>query len=327
MPESVDDVKAVAVLACGGTIQNTASGRIGVETLIAELPSTVRDRLPVLDVHELFRTGSEEFEPSDWLTIAQAVSRIAQRPDIGAIVVTHGTYTAEETAWFLHLSVATAKPIVIACSQRRHGALGNDGDRNLVDAVRVAASVDAAGKGVLLVMAEEIHGARDVRKTNQRPGGFSSGSLGILGSVEADQVTFHRQPTRRHTSGSEFSNRPVSSLPRVDIVTAYPGADGALVRAALEAGARGIVVHGYAPQGQPHKSQRDALERAVTRHVPVVLTSRGGEGRVPYDERIPVTSEWIGGDNLSPQKARVLLMLSLAAQCSARDLHRIFHEY
>jgi L-asparaginase len=327
MAESIAVVKAVAILACGGTIQNTASGRIGVEALLAHLPDTVRDRLPVLDVHELFRVGSEEFEPDDWLTIAQAVSRIAQRPEIGGIVITHGTYTAEETAWFLHLSVATAKPIVVACSQRRHGALGNDGDRNLVDAIRVAASGDAAGKGVLLVMDEEIHGARDVRKTNQRPGGFSSGSLGILGSVEVDQVTFHRQPTRRHTSGSEFGDRAVSSLPRVDIVMAYPGADGALVLAALEAGARGIVVHGYAPQGQPHKSQRDALEQAATRHVPVVLTSRGGEGRVPYDERIPVTGEWIGGDSLSPQKARVLLMLSLGAQCTARDLHRIFHEY
>jgi L-asparaginase len=327
MAESIDAVKAVAILACGGTIQNTASGRIGVETLLADLPSTVRDRLPLLDVDELFRVGSEELEPNDWLAIAQAVSRIAQQPRIGGIVVTHGTYTAEETAYFLHLSVATSKPIVIACSQRRHGALGNDGDRNLVDAIRVAASAHAAGKGVLLVMGEEIHGARDVRKTNQRPGGFSSGSLGILGSVEADQVTFHRQPTRRHTSGSEFGDRPVSALPRVDIVTAYPGADGALVRAALDAGARGLVVHGYAPQGQPHKTQRDALQQAASRHVPVVLTSRGGEGRVPYDERIALTGGWIGGDNLSPQKARVLLMLSLAVQCTASDLHRIFHEY
>lgn len=327
MADNAGHAKTVAILACGGTIQNTASGRIGVDELLTDLPQPVRAGLPKIEVHDLFRSGSEDLEPSDWPTIAKAASRMAQRPEIGGIVVTHGTYTAEETAYFLHLSVKTSKPIVIACSQRRHRALGNDGDRNLVDAIRVATTQDAAGKGVLLVMGEEVHSARDVRKTNQRPGGFGSGSPGILGSVEADQVTFYRQPTRRHTLDSEFGDRDVDVLPRVDIVMSYPGADGALVHAALDAGARGLVIDGYAPQGQPHKGQRDAIEQATSRRIPVVLASRGGDGRVPYDERIPTTGWRIGGDSLSPHKARILLMLALVAQPGTAALHRIFHQY
>jgi L-asparaginase len=327
MTNSAGAAGTVAILACGGTIQNTDAGRIGVEALLATLPSPARAQLPQIELHDLVRVGSEDLEPADWLAIAGAVAHIASLPGIAGIVVTHGTYTAEETAYFLHLSVRTAKPIVFACSQRKHGAVGNDGDRNLVDAIRVAASPEAAGKGALLVMGEEIHGARDVRKTNQRPGGFSSGSLGILGSVEADQVTFYRQPTRRHTIDSEFAGGGVTELPRVDIVMAYPGADDALVLAALNSGARGLVIDGYAPQGQPNKGQRLALEKAISKEIPVILTSRGGEGRVPYDERIAVTGWRIGGDNLSPQKARVLSMLALAQARSVTDMHRIFHQY
>jgi L-asparaginase len=327
MTNSVGAAGTVAVLACGGTIQNTDSGRIGVETLLASLPSSARDRLPPIEVHDLIRTGSEDLEPTDWLRIAEAVARLAALPEIVGIVVTHGTYTAEESAYFVHLSVRTSKPIVFACSQRRHGVVGNDGDRNFIDAIRVAASAEAAGKGVLLVMGEEIHGARDVRKTNQRPGGFGSGSLGILGSIEVDQVTFYRQPTRRHTFDSEFADGGINELPRVDIVMAYPGADDALALAALHAGARGLVIEGYAPRGQPDKGQRRALDKAASEDIPIVLTSRGGEGRVPCDERTAVTGWRIGGDNLSPQKARILLMLALAQPRSAADMHRVFHQY
>ncbi|HKU87419.1 MAG TPA: asparaginase [Casimicrobiaceae bacterium] len=326
MPNSVADT-GLAIVACGGTIQNTASGRIGVDDVLGNLPAAARAGIPKIEVHDLFRVGSEDLEPLDWLVIARSISRIAERADIGGIVVTHGTYTVEETSYFVHLCVKTTKPVVFTCSQRKHGALGNDGDRNLVDAIRVASAPEAAGSGALLVMGEEIHGARDVRKTNQRPGGFSSGSLGALGSVEQDQVTLYRKPTRRHTSESEFCELRAETLPRVDIVVAYPGADDALVRAAVEAGAQGIVVHGYAPQGKPHRHQRRALMEAAAQNITVVLTSRGGEGRVAYDESIPLTGRCIGGDNLSPQKARVLLMLALAAPRSAADLHRIFRQY
>jgi L-asparaginase len=326
MPNSGADT-CVAILACGGTIQNTANGRIAVEEVLENVPASVRAGIPKIEVHDLFRVGSEDLEPSDWLAIARSISGLAERADIGGIVVTHGTYTVEETSYFVHLCVKTTKPVVFACSQRRHGALGNDGDRNLVDAIRVASAPEAAGSGVLLVMGEEIHGARDVRKMNQRPGGFGSGLLGALGSVEQDQVTFYRKPTRRHTSESEFCKPLAESLPRVDIVVAYPGADDALVRAAVDAGARGLIIHGFAPQGRPHRQQRRALVEAAGLNIAIVLTSRGGEGRVAYDESMPLTGWCIGGDNLAPQKARLLLMLALAAPRSAADLHRIFRQY
>jgi L-asparaginase len=317
----------VAIVATGGTIANTLQGRIAIDQVLADIrrwyPAGDPADVAELAVTEILREGAETFTPTEWLSISRAVSGCLADAGTGGVVVTHGTYTAEETAYFLHLTVRSDKPIVVACSQRKHGTIGNDGDWNLRDAVRVAASAQARGKGALVVLNEEIHSAREVTKTSQRPGGFASGGLGILGSIESDRVSFYRSPTRRHTAGSEFTIDDDTNLPRVDIVPTYAGADGVAARAFAAAGARGLVVSGFAYRGRPHRNQLPALEQAVVQGVPVVLTSRGGNGRVP-DER---GDGFIRGDSLSATKARILLMLALTKTSDHDELQRIFDAY
>jgi len=317
----------VGVVGTGGTIQNTASGRISIATLLEEVVGEHGGRtLPSVIHDDIFTVASESFTPSDWVAIACRTQELATDPRVSGIVVTHGTYTAEETSYFLHLCVGTEKPIVVTCSQRLHGSLGNDGDRNLVDAIRVAASPQARALGCVLVAGEEIHSSREATKTSQRPGGFNSGLFGPIGTVETDTVSIYRMPTRRHTTRSEFAARSVTApLPRVEIVETYPGAAVQPLTAALHDEAQGVVINGYTPRGLPTGEQSDLLARAAeTRRIPIVVVGRGRWGRVPKtDEAVP----WITGDNLSAYKARILLMLGIAAEVRGRDLQRLFDEY
>ncbi len=317
----------VAVVATGGTVANTPEGRVSVEQVIEDIrkwyPAGDPSALAQIEVLDVLREGAETFTPAEWLTISRAVNERLADPAVDGVVVTHGTYTAEETAYFLHLTVNSEKPVVVVCSQRKHSTAGNDGDRNLFDAVRVASHPGATGKGVMVLLNEEIHSAREAIKSNQRPGGFVSRSLGILGSVEVDQVSFYRQPLRRHTANSEFTLPGDGVLPRVDIVATYAGADGVAVRAFVDAGARGLVVNGFAYSGKPTQDQRSELREAVQRGVPVVLVSRGGDGRVPVESG----DGFVRGDNLTAQKARILLSLALTKTDHSAELQRVFNEY
>jgi L-asparaginase len=315
----------VKILGTGGTIANTAAGRIPIGQLLDDVPDV--HKYAQLEAEDVSLVGSEGFTLSNWLQIGRAVWSSLEDPNVDGVVVTHGTFTAEETAFFLHLTMRTDKPVAIACSQRRHDAAGNDGDRNLIDAVRVVTSPQARGKGVLLVMAEEIHSARDVLKANQRPGGYLSAEGGPLGHVEVDQVTFYRSPIRRHTELSEFDIREIDSFPRVDIVSAYIGADDVQIRAVLEAGARGIVVNGFAFSGRPAPEQFDALYQARDSGVPVVLANRGGAGRIPHYSTGTEAPPFVKGDNLTAQKARILLMLALGKTTEEPELQRIYDQY
>lgn len=319
----------VGVLGTGGTIQNTMSGRISVGSLIEEVVASNDGDGPALPrlVHDdVYTVGSEDLKPADWAVIARRAQELATDREVGGVVVTHGTYTAEETAYFLHLCVRTEKPIVVTCSQRRHRVVGNDGDRNLVDAIRVAASDRARKLGCVLVVGEEIHSSREVTKTSQRPGGFNSGFLGPLGSVEADTVSVYRMPARRHTYRSELSARSLpDALPTVEIVETYPGAGAQALLGAVESGAQGVVVNGYTPSGWPTREQREILDELVPNSgVPIVVVGRGRWGRVPKSsDAVP----WITGDNLSAYKARILLMLAIATSFPSSSLQRLYDEY
>lgn len=317
----------VTVVATGGTIANTPGGRVSIGQVMEDIskwyPAGDPSALAHIEVVSVLCEGAETFTPAEWVTISRAVNEHLADPAVDGVVVTHGTYTAEETAYFLHLTANSEKPVVVVCSQRKHATIGNDGVRNLLDAVRVASHPGSVGKGVMVLLNEEIHSAREVVKSNQRPGGFVSRGLGILGSVEVDQVSFYRQPLRRHTSGSEFDLPPDGVLPRVDIVATYAGADGVAVKAFVDAGARGIVVNGFAYSGKPHRNQRPELREAVQRGVPVVLVSRGGDGRVPVESG----DGFVRGDNLSAQKARILLSLALTRTNDPSELQRVFNEY
>ncbi|MDA1096595.1 MAG: asparaginase domain-containing protein [Chloroflexi bacterium] len=295
----------------------------GRNNLLASIAELVVVQVIDPDTGKELRAGGETFGVRELVLVANTVSAALAREDIAGCVVTHGTFTVEETACFLNYAVDSDKPIVVAASQRRHGSIGNDGDWNLWDAVRVASNPAARGMGAMLVMDEQILPAREVTKTNQRPGGFaaSGGSAGALGSVESDQVTFYFQPLRRHTSKSQVkATSPLPlSLPRVDIVKTYAGADSIPIDALVQRALRdrstssapqqhGIVVEGFAYSGAPHRYQRPALEAAVHEQgIPVVLANRGDHGRIPR----PGSSPFITADNLMAVKARLLLMLAI----------------
>lgn len=311
----------IKIISTGGTIANTGHGLIGVDDLLKEIPQarTMAD----FEIVEATRVRSGSMRLAQWPEIGRAVIQAAEDSRVDGVIVTHGTFTAEETAYFLHLAIRTEKPLVLVASQRMHDAVGNDGDQNMLDAIRVALSPGARGKGVLVVLHEEIHSARDVVKTNQRPGGFVSLGRGMLGHIEQDQVSFYCAPLRRHTRLSEFDIREIHELPRVDVVEAYVGADDTAAHACMEAGARGLVVNGYAYSGRPAADQQDGLARIAASGIPVVLTSRGGRGRIPVNWDDP----YIQGDSLVAHKARILLMLGLTKTKDARELQRIFNEY
>ncbi len=311
----------VRIVATGGTIQNTADGLVSIEQVLATVPE-IRDAAEI-DAVEATRLRSGSMRLAQWFEIGQAVVEAAEDPRIDGIVVTHGTFTVEETAFFLHLTMRTEKPIVFVCAQRMRDARGTDGARNLIDAVRVAAAADARAKGVLVVLHEEVHSAREVVKTNQRPGGFESSDRGLVGHVERDRVSIYQAPTRRHTHCSEFDFRALEALPRVDVLASYVGADDLPARACLDAGARGLVVNGFAFSGRPAADQAAGLERIAADGVPVVLVNRGGGGRIPSDYDDP----FIRGDTLVAQKARILLMLGLTRTAEPAELQRLFDQY
>jgi L-asparaginase len=325
----------VKIISTGGTIANTPGGRVAIEDVLRDIPQA--GEYARFEIEEVCRVGAETFTPDHWLLVARAVDRaLRAQPEIAGVLVTHGTYTSEETAYFLNLTVRTDKPVVVVCSQRPHGTLGNDGDFNFVCATRVAVDPQARGQGVLLVMNETILPGREVLKASGRAGGFKTRAIGPLGYVDKDAVVFYQSTRRRHTYQSEFDIAEIEALPRVDIVAAYPGADDVAIRALVEqGGARGIVMSGLTYSGVPAVPQKATLQRIIAEGVPVVLTSRGGENRTPIPQRdakppyVPSPDEfaYVRGDNLSAPKARVLLMTALTRTGDHDDLQRIFNEY
>ena len=311
----------IKIISTGGTIANTGHGLIAIDEVLKDIPQA--KALADFEVFEATRVRSGQMRLTQWLDVARAAGAAAEDHRVDGIIVTHGTFTTEETAYFLHLCVHSEKPLVIVASQRKHDEVGNDGDRNMLDAIRLVLAPDARGKGVLVTLHEEIHSARDVVKTNQRPGGFQSLGHTMLGHIEDDQVSFYAAPTRRHTFRSEFNIRDISELPRVDVIAAYVGADDAAAQACVAAGAQGLVISGYAFNGRPSADQLAGVEKIAAAGIPVVLASRGGQGRIPVDWNDP----FIQGDSLIPHKARILLMLGLTNTTHPKDLQRMFNEY
>lgn len=307
----------VAVIGTGGTIASIGKGPLGlldyganeimlhVDEIIARFP----------EVHEVAEILPMRFEaiPSpnvffpEWKALVLQIETLAQaHPDLAGIVVTHGTASLEETAYFLNLTLHVALPVVVVGSQRPASALSSDAGLNLVNAIRTAAAADSRGLGVLVVLNDEIHAAREVTKTSTyRLQTFRTPDYGVLGQADGDAIAYYRRPVRRRAPDTEFDIRALAALPRVDIVYAYTGADGTAVRAFVEAGAQGIVSAGFAP-GFCGPGDLAPLEEAVRRGVVVVQSSRAGSGRTFQSTRL-TRSGFLIADNLNPQKARLLL--------------------
>ena len=326
----------IAVIGTGGTISSLGASSLDVldypdfgqkltcEALLERFPESrlVADPLPVT-----FRqVGSTDIGPRDWLEIRALIHRLAaEEPAIAGFVIPHGTATLEETAFFLNLTLASVQPVVLVGAQRPASALGTDAGMNLVNALRVAGSADARGKGVLVVLNDEIHAARDVVKTSTyRLQTFRSADFGALGHVDGDGVHFYRAPVRAHMPDTQFAHLELKVLPRVEIIYSYAGADGALVDAAVATGARGLVSAGFAP-GSPTPEQRAAFERAAKSGIVVVQCSRA-TGRVAPRRRLR-ESGIVAGLDFSPQKARILLMLALSTTTDVGEIQRAFETY
>ena len=330
----------VYVLSMGGTIAGRGSsttsgsdyqrGAVRGDELIAGVPE-IR-QIADVKVEQIVNVYGNDLTIENWLTLVKRINAIyAAEPAVAGIVVTHGTNTLEETAFFLNLTVKDRRPVVVVGSQRPGTALSADGPANLLGAVRTAATQQAAGKGVLVVMNDEINGARDVTKTNTyRPGTFQTPELGFLGYVDQDGVTFYRQTTRRHTADSEFDVSALRELPAVEIVYSYLQPSIVPFQALVVAGVKGIVFAGSGPGGIS-STERAAIEAvnkmpSATRPI-IVRASRTGNGRVTEAGPEYRTLQTLTADNLSPHKARILLMLALTKTTNAGEIKRIFSEY
>lgn len=338
MSESKPGKTKVRIVATGGSIAGLGPDRldyilypeVGGHLTIDESLARIPEAGDIADIsaEDLVSVGSTAIGPGDWLNLANRINRLfAEDSDLAGVVVTHGTATLEETAYFLHLTVKSTKPVVITGAMRPPTALGTDADLNLMDAIRLASSPRAAGLGVLTVLNNEVHCARDVTKSNTyRVDTFRPNELGFLGYVDSDgQVMIYRKPTRTHTIETSFDVGDRQALPRVDIVYAYAGADGMLVDAARNSGSEGLVLAGFGGGTFP-PAFLEAGVRAAEQGIPVVLASRSTAGRVIMTPR-KAERGFIVSDNLPPQKARVLLMLGLTVTESNDELQDFFYQH
>ena len=328
----------VHVIGTGGSIAGVGPDRmdfilypeigdhITIEQSLARVPE-IQDIASVAS-EDLISVGSTAIGAPEWLALTKRVNQVLEGdPSLSGVAVTHGTATLEETAYFLHLTVKSNKPVVITGAMRPPTALSTDADLNLLDAVRIAADPGAGGMGVLTVLNNEIQCGRDVIKASTfRVETFRPNELGFLGYADSDgKVVFYRAPLRKHTSNTPFSVEGRDNLPRVDIVYAYAGADGLLVDAVRQNRSDGLVLAGFGGGTFP-PAVIDAAAKAVEDGIPVVLATRATAGRVvttPAKER----QGFIVSDNLLPQKARVLLMLALTLTHDRDQLQQFFYEY
>jgi L-asparaginase len=282
-------------------------------------------------VEQIVNVGSPDLTIENWITLANRINQIFSLDSkVAGIVVTHGTSTLEETAYFLNLTVKHDRPVVLVGAQRPATAISADGPLNLLNAVRTAASFEARAKGVLIVMNEEINGARDVTKTNTyRVETFRSPELGFLGYVDADRVSFYRTSTKRHSVNSEFDVSLQKSLPQVDILYSYVEPNPAMIPALIGSGTKGIVFAGTGA-GTLSNIEKAAVKQVQslpsTSRPVLVRSSRTGNGRVIAREDYDNLG-MIPADTLSPQKARILLMLALTKTNDVGEIRRMFAEY
>ena len=323
------ELPVVKLFTTGGTIQSLGSdrlklddygdGRIDGATIVEAVPEA--SRLARIEVEEISAVSSLAMGAEQQLRLARGIMRELERPDVAGAVVTHGTTTLEETAYFLHLTVKTTKPVVVIGSMRPWSAISRDGPLNYLNAVRTVLTPEAAGKGVMVLLNDTIHSARFVTKTHTyHVETFVSRDVGPLGFADSDRVVFYRSPVTRHTSATEFDLAEIEALPQVDIVYGYQEASRAPVDSLVKEDVKGIILADSSP------AYRNALLEARAAGVVVVQGSRKGAGRVVLSARAAARGE-VTADNLHPQKARILLRLALTRTTETKELQRIFNEY
>jgi len=326
---AADALPKVKLFTTGGTIQSKGAhrqkimeysdGKVTPEELIKDLPEL--NSIAEVTYEEISNIGSGGMKTELLLKLAKDINTWLAQPDSAGAVVTHGTDTLEETAYFLNLVIKSDKPVVVVGSMRPFTAVSRDGPFNLYNAVRVAGSVDAKGKGVMVLLNDEINAARDVTKTNTyRVNTFESRDLGPIGFADTDKIAFYRTLSYKHTYKSEFDISKLNTLPKVDIVYGYQEADRAPIDSLVKAGSKGIILDNSAP------SFADAVKDGQKKGVVFVADDRKGSGRVMLSAAA-AEKGIVTPDNLNAQKARVLLRLALTKTTDLKEIQRIFNEY
>ncbi|MBK1657149.1 asparaginase [Paracraurococcus ruber] len=329
--------KKIAFIGTGGTIASLGAGPLdtvnyGARGMMLQADG-ILDRFPeVQEVAEVValpyrNVPSPKIGFREWQDLVLLCDKVvAEMPGLAGIVIGHGTASLEETAFALSLTLKVPVPVVVVGSQRPASALSTDAGLNLVNAVRVAASEEARGLGALVLLNDEIQAAREVTKTSTgRMQTFRSPDVGVLGHADGDRLAWYRRPLRRLAPDTEFDIRKLAALPRVDIAYSHADADGTAVRAFTAAGAQGIVNAGFAP-GFVTPGDAEALQEARARGVVVVQSTRAGSGRVFPTTKL-AEAGFIAADNLTPQKARILLALALTLTRDPGEITRIFATY
>ncbi|WP_281215873.1 type II asparaginase [Bacillus altitudinis] len=324
----------IKVLATGGTIAGSSdsntdttgykSGALGIDKVIASVPQ-LKDIANVTG-EQVANVGSENVDNTLLLKLAKRVNQLLNDDQVDGIVVTHGTDTLEETAYFLHLVVKSDKPVVVVGSMRPASAISADGPLNLYHAVKIASTKEAKGKGVMVTLNDRIASARFITKTNTTTtDSFKSLEQGYIGEVAGEVVSFYNEPTRKHTADSEFDISKLKELPQVDILYGYQNDQKYVYDAAVKAGAKGIVV-AAAGNGTMSTEAINGATDAVKKDVVIVRSSRAGNGIVTH-EKMDDEHHFVSSDSLNPQKARILLMLALTKTNDPDKIQSYYEQY
>jgi L-asparaginase len=325
----------VVILATGGTIAGVAasgtqaaytSGAVTIDGMIAAIPD-IND-LANLKGEQISNVGSQDMTLAIMLTLARRINVLLAQNDVDGIVVTHGTDTMEETAYFLNLVVKSQKPVVLVGSMRPSTAVSADGPLNLYDAVAVAADPNSRSRGVLVVMNDWIHAAHSMAKTSTTAvQTFMSPLRGLVGVSSYGKNDFYNTPHWKNTVTSEFDIGGVERFPRVDILYAYADMSPDLIDASVANGAKGIVIAGVG-NGNMNKASLAAAQRAAAKGIVIVRSTRVATGSVGRNVEVNDDEmNFVASDELNPQKARILLMLALLKPRSAQEIQSLFYNY
>ncbi|SEO96141.1 type II asparaginase [Niastella yeongjuensis] len=325
----------VVILATGGTIAGAAStgvqsgytsGQVTIDAMVNAVPDITK--LANIKGEQISNVGSQDMSFEIMLKLAKRIAELTQQGGLDGIVITHGTDTMEETAYFLNLVCKTDIPIVLVGSMRPSTAVSADGPLNLYNAVAVAADPNAKKRGVMLVMNDWIHSAQSLTKVSTTAvQTFMSPLNGLIGISNYGTNEFYRFPFNKYGSQSEFSVDNVAKLPRVDIIYADVDLPADLIDASVEKGAKGIVIAGVG-NGNMNKAGMEACERAVKKGVVVVRSSRVVTGNVGRNVEVDDDKMgFVASYDHNPQKSRILLSVALLKQRSNADMQKIFYEY
>ncbi len=326
----------IMVIATGGTIAGTAStadqsqyspAQLLIKKILASVTGV--SEIANIDSMQFSQISSQDMNDRLWLNLSRTVNELLDKSSVDGIVITHGSDTMEETAYFLNLTVKSKKPVILVGSMRPASSLSADGPLNLYNAIAVAADSAASNKGIMIVLNDNIYAARDVSKVHtSNADAFRSTNFGPIGNVYYGKTRFYYNPIRLHTANSVFDVRKLEELPRVDIVYGYANQPHSITDNLIEEGVKGIVYAGVGDGNIYKDTLQNLIKASASKKVIIARSSRTGSGFVVRNAEISDDQYgFVTTDNLNPQKARILLMLALTKSKDAKEIQELFWKY